>query len=177
MPARSAKVNLVPPSEFESGFWGKFLKWAVTTGRYMIILTEMVVIVAFLMRFKLDEDLRNINEQINGQVGLLKSMSVGENKFRALQKKVNLASSMLDNRTQPTDGVIYLQERSLPEINTRKKEIMPKEIVFAAATLSDKAMGQFMASLSAEGTWASLDVTELVGDKESGIKFTIAAKK
>ncbi len=177
MPARSAKVNLVPTSEFESGFWGKFLKWAVTTGRYMIILTEMVVIVAFLMRFKLDEDLRRINEQINGQVGLLQSMSAGEIKFRALQKKINLASSMMNNRTQPTEGFFYLQERSLPEITSRKKEVMPREIVLAAATLSDKAMGQFMASLSAEGTWKSLDVTELVGDKVSGIKFTISAKK
>jgi hypothetical protein len=177
MPAHPSKVNLVPPSEFESGFWGKFLKWAVTTGRYMIILTEMVVIIAFLMRFKLDEDMRNLNEQINGQVAFLQSQSNQEIQFKRLQKKIVLANKMLMQRSEPTLMLDYLEARLQPEIVVKRRNITPYDITLTATTLSDRAMGQLMSTISADGVWKSLDVTELIGNKVNGIKFTISAKK
>jgi len=72
MPAHVKKpINLLPPSEFEQSFWGKFLKWAVTAGRYVTILTELVVILAFLFRFKLDTEVADLGTRIEGQKNFL----------------------------------------------------------------------------------------------------------
>ena len=53
-------INLLPKTEFELSFWGRFIKWALSTGRYIIILTELVVIIAFMSRFKLDRDASDV---------------------------------------------------------------------------------------------------------------------
>lgn len=177
MPARVTKVNLLPPSEFEESFWGRFLKWAVTTGRYIIILTELVVILAFLSRFKLDEDLRNLNEQINGQVAFLSSQQPQVDQFLKLQKEVDAVSKMIDNRIDPVEPFVYFEKKITNELIVKSRSVTPSEFTLSAATLSEKAMGKLLASMSADGIWKSIDVTNLTGDRLNGILFTVMAKK
>ena len=69
--AAPGSINLLPKSDFEASFWGKFLKWGVSSGRYLVILTELVVIVAFLSRFKLDWDYAAVRDRINGKRAVL----------------------------------------------------------------------------------------------------------
>ena len=177
MPAQVSKVNLLPPSDFEQSFWGRFLRWAVTTGRYIIILTELVVILAFLSRFKLDEDLRKLNEQINGQVGFLDSQQTQLDQFLKLQSKLNLVDKMVDGRTDPGIDMDYIQNKLDSNLIIKKREFYPGMMSITAVTLSEQAMGQLLSSMSADGVWKSLDVTNIAGDKANGILFTITANK
>ena len=57
-------INLLPREEFEQKTVGRFLIWALTVGRWIVIVTELIVITAFLSRFKLDRDLANLYEKI-----------------------------------------------------------------------------------------------------------------
>lgn len=175
MPAHS-RVNLLPPSEFELSFWGRFLRWAVTTGRYIIVLAELLVILAFLSRFKLDEDLRNINEQINGQVNFLERTYRQESEFRQLQNKIALTKKYLDLRPSPYESLDYLDKRLPDEVVIRTWNINMGEFSFSAETQNEKAMGKIMATMSGDKKWKSIDVTQLYGEKVSGIKFSITAK-
>ena len=112
MSAQNSRVNLLPPSEFEQSFWGRFLKWAVTTGRHIIIITELVVILAFLSRFKLDEDLRNLNEQINGQISFLESQVPRQTEFIKTQKRLDLVDRLLSVRLRAGDTLDYIASKS-----------------------------------------------------------------
>ena len=177
MTAQTPKVNLLPPSEFELSFGGRFLKWAVTTGRYIIIMTELVVILAFLSRFKLDEDLRNLNEQINTQIGFLDSQLTKETEFIKLQKKLNLADKMLTNKLSAGEALDYIQNNLPPEVVPSKTVITKNETLLSAATLNEIAMGKLLSIFSQDPNWKSVDLTEIVGDQTYGIRFTISAKK
>lgn len=177
MPAQKSRVNLLPLSEFEVSFWGRFLKWAVTTGRYIIILTELVVIIAFLSRFKLDEDLRNLNEQINGQISYLQSQEPLEKEFRNVQKRTNMVDKILATRLKAVEGLDYLENRVPVEIAVNYRSITKDQIKIVAVTLSEQAMGNLLSTMSADGVWRSIDMTELLGDKKVGIKFSLSAKK
>lgn len=88
--AAQSKINLLPTDEFERTPLGQFLKWALTIGRYIVIGTELVVILAFLSRFKLDRDLTNLNEKIKGKVAIIQS-------FEDLEKKTRLLQAQLQN--------------------------------------------------------------------------------
>ncbi len=83
--AAQNKINLLPPDEFEKTPLGQFLKWALTIGRYIVIGTELIVIVAFLSRFKLDRDLVNLNEEIKSKMVVIASFEDLEEKTRILQ--------------------------------------------------------------------------------------------
>ena len=173
MPAPEIKVNLLPPSDFESSFWGRFLKWAVTTGRYIIILTELVVIIAFLSRFKLDEDLRNLNEQINGQVSYLQLQTDQEQEFLGIQKRLKLAEKMWLSRVGVAEYLDYLEEKIPPDVAVKVRTVTPGELAFTASTLNEGGLGRLLATMSADMKWASVDVTELTNSKTNGIKFSL----
>lgn len=177
MSAHKLTVNLLPPSEFEQSFWGKFLKWAVTTGRYIIILVEMVVIIAFLSRFKLDEELRVVNEQIESQVNYLESQQAQLREFYILQKRISLAEKSLNSRVGVTEMINYVDRKRPLEISIYQQAMTKNEITLSAVTLSEAALGNMLLSMSRDGMWKSLDLTQIVSDAESGIKFTLSAKK
>jgi hypothetical protein len=177
MTAQSNKVNLLPPSEFELSFWGRFLKWAVTTGRRIIIVVELIVIVAFLSRFKLDEDLRNLNEQINLQMTQLQNQQSQEDEFLKVQKRLNLMDNLFASRFQVVKRMDYVVEKLPAGVDISKRTFTYAEISLTADTLSEQSMGELLSTLSADLQWRSVDMTELVGDRTKGIRFSLSAKK
>lgn len=170
-------MNLLPPSEFELSFWGRFLKWAVTTGRYIIILTELVVILAFLSRFKLDEDLRNVNEQIETQVNYLESEQPQLQEFLRVQKRITLLDKSIAARVEVTKMMDYLNSRTPAEVKVNQMAIAKNEITVSATTLSEVALGEMMTTMSHDGIWKSLDLSQVISDANSGIRFTLTASR
>lgn len=61
---------------------GKVLKWALTWGRRIVVLTELVVIAAFLSRFWLDTRLADMGEKIAQKRAVVTSSADFEKKFR-----------------------------------------------------------------------------------------------
>jgi hypothetical protein len=177
MPAQKLSVNLLPPSEFELSFWGRFLKWAVTTGRYIIILTELVVIIAFLSRFKLDEELRNVNEKIQTQVNYLESEQPRLQEFLSVQKRIGLVGMAVQKSSSISGVLKYLEQRKPPEITITQQTVARNELTISATTLSETALGKMMLDMSRDRIWRSLDLTQIVSDTSTGIKFTLTAYK
>ena len=65
------KINLLSKKDLEEKALGRFLKWSLSFGRYIIVGTEIIVLIAFFSRFKLDRQLTDLHEAIN-QKGVLK---------------------------------------------------------------------------------------------------------
>ena len=57
------KLNLLHTQGLPEKLPVKFLKWLVNYGRYIVVLVEIIVLVAFVARFKLDADLAEIKRK------------------------------------------------------------------------------------------------------------------
>ena len=90
----TVKVNLLPKDAFSESGIGKMLDWALTTGRYIVIFTEMVVILTFLQRFNLDRQLSNLNESIFERQAVLESYSQIESEIRHIQAKAEFIEEL-----------------------------------------------------------------------------------
>lgn len=90
-----SNINLAPKDEFESSLTGKILRWALTTGRMIVVLTEFVVILAFVSRFKLDRDLNDINDMVTQKQAIVVSFEDTENQMRDLQSRLAIIKDML----------------------------------------------------------------------------------
>ena len=88
------KINLLPPDELENAPLGKAVKWAVTYGRYIIVVTELVVVLAFLSRFKLDRDLNDLAEEISRKKQIIVSQASFEKEVRGLQNRLAVINAM-----------------------------------------------------------------------------------
>lgn len=68
------KLNLLHPNEIPPSLPTRFLRWVVSYGRYIVIFTEIIVVSAFVYRFKLDYDLDALKTSINKDVPFIEGL-------------------------------------------------------------------------------------------------------
>ena len=87
---QSKRINLLPQEEFEASVLGRILRWAMGTFRIIVIITEMIVMGAFLSRFWLDAQNSDLNDQIKISSAQISSQASFEKKFRDVQTKLKI---------------------------------------------------------------------------------------
>mgnify|MGYP001577796589 FL=1 len=65
-------INLLPRDAFESSTLGVILSWALVFGKWAVILTQLVVMGAFLYRFSLDRNLTDLRKSIASNASVIK---------------------------------------------------------------------------------------------------------
>ncbi len=88
------ELNLLVEDELDMSPQGKFLKWALSWGKKIIVTTELVVISAFLSRFWLDTTVANLNEEISTKRAYVLSFADFEKRYRQLYFRVGQAESI-----------------------------------------------------------------------------------
>lgn len=91
-----------------------FYKWAIQTGRVIIIITELVALSALFYRFIIDRQIADLNDQIDRQVMYVRNQESSEKEFRAVQEK--LATIKLIKTD--TDAKIEVMNKVLDTANT-----------------------------------------------------------
>ncbi|KKS33238.1 MAG: hypothetical protein UU93_C0001G0069 [Candidatus Amesbacteria bacterium GW2011_GWA2_42_12] len=169
-------INLLPQSEFETSFWGKLLTWALSTGRYVIILTELVVIIAFISRFKLDQDLQVLSEKISGQKNVLRASSSYETRFRQVQTKITTAKKKLDTQHQVTQALDLVTSRVITGVKLENINVDLNGVSVTGTALDSQIFGNFVTRFSISPQWKSIDLSNISQTDTLGVKFTISAK-
>ena len=74
-----------------------FIRWAITGGRFLVILTETIVLGAFLYRFNLDRQIVDLNDLIKQRQQIVAAVSGNEKLFRQIQDTLTQASHLNEN--------------------------------------------------------------------------------
>ena len=89
---RSHTINLVKGKG--SGLVEKFVDWALTIGRILVIITEIIALSAFIYRFGLDRQLIDLHSKIKQEETLVAAFKNKEETYRNLQDRIKLASTL-----------------------------------------------------------------------------------
>ncbi|MEX2013140.1 MAG: hypothetical protein WD967_01930 [Candidatus Levyibacteriota bacterium] len=81
-------INLVKK---RVSFTDKFLKWALSTGRVVVILTEIIALSAFVYRFFLDRQLIDLHAKIKQEQAIIAFSKESEDKYRNFQERIAIA--------------------------------------------------------------------------------------
>jgi hypothetical protein len=90
------KLNLLHPNEIPPSLPTRFLRWVVSYGRYIVIFTEIIVVSAFVYRFKLDYDLDTIKTSINKDVPFIEGLISDEALINQTQTKLKTIGTAFD---------------------------------------------------------------------------------
>ena len=90
----SASINLV---RAHIGLFDQIIKWALSAGRVVVILVELVALATFLYRFSLDRQIIDLRAKIKQEQAVLAFLNDREDKYRNLQERLTLASSFATN--------------------------------------------------------------------------------
>lgn len=89
---QSSSINLYKGKD--KSIVEKFIDWALTLGRVVVILTEAIALLAFLYRFSLDRQLIDLHEQIKRKERIVNQLQKEEEKFRNLQDRITIAGAL-----------------------------------------------------------------------------------
>ncbi len=92
MQISSVSINLV---KSKVNLTDEIVKWALTVGRLLIILTEFVAFSTFIYRFSLDRTLIDIKEKVNQETALISSLKEREDSYRNIHERVALAKGVI----------------------------------------------------------------------------------
>ena len=67
----------------------QIVNWALTIGRVLIIIVEIIALSAFIYRFILDNELRDINSKIKQEQEILSTQAQKEATYRNLQDRLS----------------------------------------------------------------------------------------
>ena len=86
----STSINLVKK---DVPFLDKFMVWALTIGRFLVVVTELVALSAFIYRFSLDRQLIDLHSKIKQQQAIVGYFKKNEETYRNLQDRLTLSST------------------------------------------------------------------------------------
>lgn len=166
MPKTSRLINLIPQKEFESSVTGRVLKWAMTTFRYIVIITEMIVMGVFLSRFWLDAQISDINDQIKNTSAIIQSQDEFENTFRDLQTKLNVFSEI--SKRAPVFQTIDSVKNKQPQgILLLSLSVQSNGVLIRGASASEQLIAQFVSNLKSEKAFADKVTLEQIGSNNN----------
>jgi len=90
MPKKSGSINLLATKQ--KSFFERFINWALTIGRLVVIVTELIALGAFLYRFSLDQQLIDLHSKIKQEQAIVSYLKDSEATYRNLQDRLSVAS-------------------------------------------------------------------------------------
>ncbi len=161
--AKLGKINLLPKDSFEFSVLGKILKWALTSGRVLVVLTEFVVILAFGSRFYFDKKLNDLVETIDQKQAVVDSFADIEKKIRDILSRQTIVEKYLKGNL------------AIANVIGQIRRVTPQNVTFNEIIIDSKGFS-LAGSSGSEGGLANLllgvsNIPNISGVSVGGIDF------
>lgn len=93
MPKQSETINLLQAKE--KNMLENFLYWSLTVGRFVVIFTETIAIIAFLYRFTLDAQIIDLHTSIKRKEAIVEYQKAQEDTYRDVQKRLAISNQLM----------------------------------------------------------------------------------
>lgn len=154
-------INLLPRDAFESSRLGIVLEWALSFGKWAVIITQLIVMLAFLWRFGLDRQATDLKKEIAQNVAVIKSYEDLERDFVLIQKRVDHSKPIIMHQ-ELLASMIEQLEAIMPEgVWLEKMTISETNIVLTAYARSLSGFSQFLTALQKDSRFTSVSVAKI----------------
>lgn len=173
--ARSISINLLGQEDLKHTPQGRLVSWALTYGRYIMIGTEIVVLLAFISRFSLDRKLTDLKEEISQKQAILEANISLERDIRSLQDHLAKINQTTAHQPVPLSTLILLQTLLPADVYVDTLDIMPDRMSVAAIAETTRGFSQLLTNLQAAKEFSRIDIGDIKKNAETGIEFKFTA--
>lgn len=180
MPAKKEKeVNLLPQEEFEASTLGRILKWALSTFRIMVILTEMIVMLAFLSRFWLDARSTDLNQLIIQKEAVIAAEQDFEKEFKNTQKRLRIFANLTSIDVPFAETLKTITSYLPADSFLTSTSFNGDSYQVRGITINEISIAQFIANLKSSQKFKEVSLNGVTSSEEtgSGLIFTIKLTK
>lgn len=171
MPAEITTVNLLEHDTLEDSPLGRIVTWSTTYGRYIMITTEIIVLLAFISRFSLDRKRADLNDAIDSKRAIIEANAAFETQYRDIQSEVTRIKTLLVGQTKPLE-ILKLMSSVIPsDVYFKSYDYTPSRISVQAVAKSTQGFAVFLNNLTAVKEFIRVDMGEVKKNPTEGILF------
>ena len=163
---KKQQVNLLPEKGFTSTTTGRVLTWILSTFRIIVIVTEIIVMIAFLSRFWLDAQNTDLSEEIEQKKAILVASSDFEKEFRQTQERLQIYSGLTLNKVQNSSVISQITKLVPDDTILKAIHITGNVWVIDAKTANEISIQQFAVNIDSIENTEKVSITQLSSDNE-----------
>lgn len=172
--SKNHKINLLSKEDFENSALGKLLNWALSAGRIIVILTELVVIGAFLSRFWLDRKHTDLLEENTSRKIQVEAFSSFEEEFKTTQTRLAVYKK-LDETKQDTATLLETVSSLLPaEVSLTSISILQNQATIKGISLSESGVAGFIKALTGSEGFEKVTLNDISLGPSQELVFSIS---
>ena len=173
---KQASINLLIKDEFGESFSEQLLAWILTYGRYIIIITQIVVLSVFFLRFKIDREHTDLRELVSQQQNILESMSDNEGEIRRIQTRLSNIKQISENQDALIKIILYLQKHTPTDTIYSNLTLDKEKITFNATSLNLRSFSFLLRELQNEQKFYDVSLENILRRENGRVEFKISAR-
>ncbi len=172
-PVSVPKINLLPRDPFYDTLIGKIMVWSIQVGRYIIVFTEIIVIMSFASRFKLDRDLTDLTAEVTQKKSIVASFGDVETRTRKVQEKISTVSKLISEK----NAVYYFEKltKRIPAgVELTQMTFQPGSLSFTGKANNSGVLAGLIVALKQEPEFTvSVDRINSAGGNDPSVDFSM----
>lgn len=172
-------LDLLKPQSNPERLAVKLIRWLLSTGRFILVFVEAVVLMAFIARFKLDADLQSNKEAIEQLLPYIESLRPFEILIRQTQFKIETYDSFYKTYVDYAQILTRIADQTplgvkIVNLNLERK------IDTVTINLSGQAQGNsdlaiFLNGLKTDQTFSAVAIAS-IGFEKGSLNFSLSAQ-
>ena len=140
----SASINLI---KSRVNILDELLKWALTVGRLLVIITELIAFSTFIYRFSLDRKLIDLHTKIKQEQAIVGNVKDREALYRNLQERISVISTITEKGNKSVKILNDVTKLTPTEITFNSFVIENNQISIDSSVQSISSLSKFIALL------------------------------
>jgi len=171
---KEAIINLVPKEDFSATTAGRVLAWILSTFRIIVIVTEILVMLAFISRFWLDAQNTDLTELIKQKQAVLVASTSFENQFKDTQARLQIFSDYAVGEGKIPNIINVVSSRLPSDVVLDSISISKEGMTISGLSTNETSIQQLIVNLYEEETIEEILLQEVTFEGESQLlKFRI----
>lgn len=162
MAEKQQTINLLP-HQTES-LLNQFLDWALTIGRLLVILVEMVALGTFLFRFGLDMQIVNLHDKIKSESFIVDNFKDAEATFRDIQERLTTVKQYTAVGDTTTNTFTQIAKLGQDKVTFKDLTVSTTDAKIVVEAQSSAALSQFVNALKSNVSITAVSIDKVVND-------------
>lgn len=159
----------------QTPFFDRFMNWALTVGRFIIILTEVVAVLAFAYRFSLDEKLDELHSAIKQKQKIVSLLKKDEDTYRNLQERISLTSTFSEKSIKTNKIIRNILNLIPADVKANDLALDQNKINISANVNSVTSLTNFINSLKSYPGIKAINIDNIESKPSIGLSVNITA--
>ncbi len=174
------KVNLFVHKGERPKLYIQAFNWLLSSGRFIVVFVEIIVVAAFIYRYKLDNDISNINSKIKDQEPYIQSLQSTENAVKQVQLQLQSIKVAKSNNPAFSSIIKIIADLTPTDITLtnitfdRTQTFPATNIIISGVTPSNLDLSAFLAALKKDPHFTQITLSNI--SFKGATDFTITGK-